>query len=240
MWRIDVAIESALLLLLIGRRVHARWPGLVAFLACVVARDIILLYADWHGAKALYCWAYYIGSAVADAAEVLLITEISLELVGPFETLRGIVARNVPMMTVMFILGSTLASLPGHHQEGIPHLAALVYYCRRLDLAASLGCSAGLIMLIGIAVSLKIQFSHGVRPIAIGMLVEVSFTYMQAVNMMDGWVAQTTFPRIRSLAYFVSLLCFSAPAIPHKRRGRSFFSSSTSAPFQKSGVRANA
>jgi hypothetical protein len=104
MWRINVILETALLLTLVGRRIHMQWPALAAFLGALVARDAVLLWADWREDKMLYFWAYYIGSVLADVAEVLLITEIALKLVGPLKCLRAIVAKNVPAMTVVFIL----------------------------------------------------------------------------------------------------------------------------------------
>lgn len=239
MWRINVVLELALLLVLFGRRAHLRWPALAAFLTTICVRDAICVYADWCSNALLYRDAYYIGSTLAIVAEVFLIREISLKLVGPIQCLRAIVGRNVPAMTATFILAATFSRLLWDHPWGVPHLATVIYYARRLDLAASVGCSGGLIMLIGIAVSLKVQFSHGVRPIAVGLLIETAFSYIQAVMTVDDWVADSIFPSVRCAAYLTSLICFSAPALTTRRDRSLPTSPNTALPRLIKGVRAH-
>lgn len=218
MWRINVILELALLLTLVGRRVHMQWPALVAFLGALVARDAVLLWADWRQDKLVYFWAYYIGSVLADVAEVLLITEISLKLVGPLKCLRAIVARNVPAMTAVFIFCSILAAIPVQLGNGMRFAMVVLYYCRQLDLAVSVGCSCALIMLIGLTISLKIQFTHGVRPVVIGLLLESGLTYVQAMFVAEEVTAQSLLQGVRSAGFLITLVFFSVPALHCKRR----------------------
>jgi hypothetical protein len=238
MWKAAVLGTNILLFAMTMTKAWKRWPALYAYVAAMCAQQDLALYASFTQSGPLYWWTYYIGDAILAIAQVALITEISLKLVGPLKCLRAIAARNVPAMTVVFIFGALLAAASGHLHNNLSRPDMIEYYCRRLDLAAAAGCFGALIMLCGIALSLKIQFTHGVKPVVIGLLIEVSFSYAQAALFMDGWIAQTVWPGVRSLAYVTTLVFFAATALPpQQQRGHSRIQcSSVSVPSSK-GVR---
>jgi hypothetical protein len=212
MWKLAIIAESILLAAFIHRRIWRKWPALSGFLALETARDLLGWWAYTHDSPRLYWWTYYGGNVVVDIAITLLIREIALSLVGPLKCLRAVVARNVPAMTVCFIAAGCLSASLGHAH--IYFYESVEFYCRRLDMGVSAGCCAGLIMLLGIAVSLRIPRSRVERAIASGLLIELCSAYVQGVAWMDGCVAQGTLVRVRFASYLVTLLCFASPAFP--------------------------
>jgi hypothetical protein len=196
MWQAAIVAEC----LIACGLVRSRWPALFAFLAIESLRDVIGWWAFTHWAR-LYWWNYYAGDLLIWGFKLALLVEIGSKLCPSFGV-PAMLRRYIPIFA--FIVSTVLA-------VSTLHQAGMVEWCRKVDFALSVGCATSVVMLYGCAISLKVQFSHGVKPIALGFLLETGSAYVLSYLAALDTNVTKLFSSGNSLIYLIALLCFAAP-----------------------------
>lgn len=188
-----------------------RWPSLFALLALVNAQSGFCAAMQVFDHPACYFYGYYAFALLEDAAEVWLITQMALALAGVTPKLCNRIRMAVPLSCAVALCGTAVMTLTGSRTSP----SSIGDIASHLDLAIALAWGGAFLVLPLVAKFFQIQWSGGVRPIALGFLVE------SMVTLLASYAAgahQVAFVYAKAALYLVSLACWSATVIPAFRR----------------------
>lgn len=212
LWSAANFVNGGLLCLLARSGAFRRWPSLFALLWLVTAQTAfdcaVVLSGDYDRPYALY--GHFAFALAMDAAEVWLITQMALALAGVTDFLREKIKRTVPALCAVMLCGSAAITFadPAPIHEHIQRFTATA------DMAISLAWAAAFLFLPLAARFFEVQWSGGVRPIALGFLVE-SFSTVVISFLAFGNVNRVQMTEFKSCTYLLTLALWSSSVIPY-------------------------
>lgn len=211
LWIAANVANASVLCAMTWARAFRRWPSLFALLCLVSAQTVFDCSVVLMGAYRLPLAFYgHYGFAVAmDAAEVWLIAQMALALAGVTPRLRRWIRRAVPAICSVTLCGTAAVTFT----DGEPWFQSIQQFAARFDVAVSLAWATSFLCLPLVAKFFEVQWSGGVRPVAIGFLVEAMGTAVTSY-VAYGTVTSIHLAEIKCVTYLLTLTLWSSVAAP--------------------------
>lgn len=212
LWGIVIFGEWVLCIRIVLKGAVRRWPSLFLFVLVLALRDSVRVCDRVIWNSRLFSFFSFWGfSFLAEGLEVWIMVQIGLALAGVSPRSRRLIRTLVPLIALT--LGT--AAVAYAFYENLPNYARICYVVTHVDQGISFAWLGVLLLVLIPAEIFGIQWSHGVRGIAIGFALEViatsSYTWL-TLNSVDVLLLS----RIKSVIYLASLAIWGASLNPSK------------------------
>lgn len=170
-WLILILLQSTLAAAMGLSGTWRRWSSVFTFLVLISIRDLFLLgdVLFWHK-PALYFYSFWWASLLIEIIEVWMIIQIGRELAGVSRMLCRAIALSIPVIAST----SLVLCLIFAFQLTMPNYGRIVYITTHLDEAISFAWLGTFLVMAIASGIIGIEWSNGVRGIAIGFAIEVT------------------------------------------------------------------
>ena len=215
-WLIVILLQPALVILLIASGLWRKWTALFFFLLSKSITSFLLLgitlyIGDLDRQAALYFFTYWAGMAVASVMEIWMIVEIACALGGISPRTRKWIHIGVPVLAVINLAVCLTLSI----QAPMAPFGRAVVTIFDLQKVISLGWLVTFLAVASASEIMGIEWSHGVRGIAIGYAIEAAGTTV-VTWLIALFPAATELSEAKGIVY-ISALCVWAASIRKRK-----------------------
>jgi hypothetical protein len=207
LWLVPACLRTAILVVMLRRKLHQEFPVFFAYTTFHVLRSGILLYLI-HGDPWVYHYSRWAAEAISVGLGFAVIYEILGQVLRPYDAIRGLGRKLFLWVAGLLLLAAAVSAAGIDINQDHDALMAWIYAVGRSLRIVQCGLLGFLLLF---SAYFGITWRHRVFGIALGLglyaSVELAAT---AVRSEVGWIGDDTYSLVTRLAYACATLIWAA------------------------------